>query len=90
MGLAAQSIRNDIHLAIMNLQIIVLDQFHPSSLAHVQIRLGEDILQALVVDEESHSQDDNDTMSAKHGQRQPTQDHGWDSALHDTRVVRKK
>jgi hypothetical protein len=37
---------------IMNLQIIVLDQFQTSSLAHVQIRLGEDILHALVVGED--------------------------------------
>jgi hypothetical protein len=51
MGLAAQSIRTDIVLSrvIMNLQIIVFDQFHPSSLAHVQIKLGEDIFQAIVV-----------------------------------------
>jgi hypothetical protein len=46
MCLAAQVIRNDIHLSrmIMNLQIIILDQLQPSSLAHVQIRLGEDIV----------------------------------------------
>jgi hypothetical protein len=36
----------------MNLQIIVLDQFQPSSLAHIQIRLGEDVLQAHVVSED--------------------------------------
>jgi hypothetical protein len=51
MGLAAQSIRNDIHLPrmVVNLQIIVLDQLQPSFLVHVQIRLGKDVLQALVV-----------------------------------------
>jgi hypothetical protein len=39
MCLVAQGIHNDIHLSqmIMNLQIIVLDQLQPSSLAHVQI-----------------------------------------------------
>jgi hypothetical protein len=37
MRLAAQGIRNDIHFSrmIMNLQIIVLNQLQPSSLAHV-------------------------------------------------------
>jgi hypothetical protein len=34
---------------IMNHQIIVFDRFHPSCLAHVQIRLGKYVLQALVV-----------------------------------------
>jgi hypothetical protein len=54
MVLVAQGIYNDIRLSrmIMNLQIIVLDQFQSSSLAHVRIRLGEDILQALVVGED--------------------------------------
>jgi hypothetical protein len=36
----------------MNLQIIILDQFKPSSLAHVQIHLGEYILQVVVVGED--------------------------------------
>jgi hypothetical protein len=36
----------------MSLQIIVIDQLQPSSLVHVQIRLGEDTLQALVVSED--------------------------------------
>jgi hypothetical protein len=37
MHLSSQGIHNDIHLSrmIMNLQIIVHDQFRPSSLAHV-------------------------------------------------------
>jgi hypothetical protein len=46
MCLAAQGIRNDIRFSwmIMNQQIIILDQLQPSSLAHVQFWLGEDIL----------------------------------------------
>jgi hypothetical protein len=46
MHLAAQGICNDICLSrmIMNLQIIIFDQLQPSSLAHIQIRLGEDII----------------------------------------------
>ena len=34
---------------IMNLQIIVLNQFQPPSLAQVQLILSKDILEALVV-----------------------------------------
>jgi hypothetical protein len=37
---------------IVNLRIIVLDQFQPSSLLHVQIRLSEKVLQALVISED--------------------------------------
>jgi hypothetical protein len=46
-----QRIRNDVCLSqvIVNFQLIVLDQLEPSSLPHVQIRLGKDILQAFVV-----------------------------------------
>jgi hypothetical protein len=49
-----QSIRNDICLTrmIRNLKIIVLDQFQPFSLPHVQIRLSEKVLQALVISED--------------------------------------
>jgi hypothetical protein len=36
---------------IVNLKIIVLDQLQPSSLPHVQIRLSEKLLQALVLNE---------------------------------------
>jgi hypothetical protein len=54
MLLMDQGICNDICLPrmIMSLQIIVLDQLQPSSLVHVQIQLGEDTLQALVVSED--------------------------------------
>jgi hypothetical protein len=50
----AQGIHNHIRLTrvIMNLEIIVLDQFKPSSLMHVQISLSKDVLQALVVSED--------------------------------------
>jgi hypothetical protein len=50
----AQGIRNHIRFAavIVNLKIIVLDQLQPSSLPHVQIRLSEKVLQALVVGED--------------------------------------
>ena len=34
---------------IMDFQIIVLDQFKPSSLPHVNIGLSEDILETLVI-----------------------------------------
>jgi hypothetical protein len=37
---------------IVNLKIIVLDQLQPSSLPHVQIRLSENVLQALVINED--------------------------------------
>jgi hypothetical protein len=37
---------------IVNLRIIVLDQFQPSSLLHVQIRQSEKVLQALVISED--------------------------------------
>jgi hypothetical protein len=36
----------------MNLKIIILDQLQPSSLTHVQISLSENVLQALVVNED--------------------------------------
>jgi hypothetical protein len=51
---AGQVIHNHIRLAgvIVKLKIIVLDQLQPSSLMHVQIRLSEKILQALVVNED--------------------------------------
>jgi hypothetical protein len=51
MRLAAQGMHNDIRLSrmVMDLQIIILDQLHPPSLAHVQIQLGKHILQALMV-----------------------------------------
>jgi hypothetical protein len=53
-SLAAQGICNHIRLTriIVNLKIIVLDPLQPSSLPHIQIRLSEKILQALVVGED--------------------------------------
>jgi hypothetical protein len=36
-------------LLIVNFQLIVLDELKPPSLPHVQIRLGKDVLQAVVV-----------------------------------------
>jgi hypothetical protein len=49
----AQGIYNQICLIrmIVNLKIIILDQLQPSPLPHVQIRLSEKVLQALVVSE---------------------------------------
>jgi hypothetical protein len=49
-----QGIYNHICLTgvIVNLKIIVLDQLQPSSLPHVQIRLSEKVLQALVISED--------------------------------------
>jgi hypothetical protein len=51
---ATQGFRNHIHLTgvIVNLKLIVLDQLQPSSLSHVQIRLNEKVLQALVISED--------------------------------------
>jgi hypothetical protein len=48
---ATQGIDNHICLArtIMDFQLIILDQFQPSSLPHVQVRLSEKILQAYVI-----------------------------------------
>jgi hypothetical protein len=53
-SLPAQGIRNHIRLSgvIMNLEIVILDQLQPSSLAHVQIGLSENVLQTLVVGED--------------------------------------
>jgi hypothetical protein len=50
-GLAAKGICDYISLSrvIVHFQVIILDQFQPSSLSHVQIGLGEDVLQTLVV-----------------------------------------
>ena len=50
-SLSAQGSSNNVHLAwmIMNLQFIVLDQFKPSSLPHVEVDLSEDILETLVI-----------------------------------------
>src|SRR6187401_2944804 len=52
--LSAQSICNHIRLArcVFNAWIILLDHFDPTSLAEVQIRLCEDVLQALVICED--------------------------------------
>jgi hypothetical protein len=50
----SQGICNHVCLTrlIVNLKIIVLDQLQPSSLPHVQIRLSEKVLQALVISED--------------------------------------
>ena len=37
---------------VLNVEIVVLHKFEPSSLPEVQLFLGEDILQTLVVDED--------------------------------------
>src|SRR6187399_1755760 len=52
--LSAQSICNHIRLArsVFDAGIILLDHFNPTSLAEVQIRLCEDVLQALVIGED--------------------------------------
>jgi hypothetical protein len=49
--LAAQCIGYDIGFigVVVNGQVVVLDQFEPSSLPQVQLRLCEDVLQTLVV-----------------------------------------
>jgi hypothetical protein len=49
--LAAQCIGYDVCFTgvVVDVQVIVLDQFEPSSLSQVQLGLCEDLLQALVV-----------------------------------------
>jgi hypothetical protein len=49
--LGTQCVGYDICLAgvVVNAQVVVLDQLEPSPLPQVQFRLGEDILQALVI-----------------------------------------
>jgi hypothetical protein len=49
--LSTQGIRYHIGLAgvIVNFHIIVLNQLYPSALPHIQLFLGGDILQALVI-----------------------------------------
>jgi hypothetical protein len=53
---AAQGIGNHICLArvIMNFQLIILDQFYPSSLPHIQVRLSEKILQTFMISVDMH------------------------------------
>jgi hypothetical protein len=34
---------------VVHLQVIILDQFQPSSISHVEVSLSEDILEALVI-----------------------------------------
>src|SRR6187399_860759 len=54
--LSAQGICNDIGLArrVFDAWIILLDHFNPTSLAKVQVRLCEDVLQALVIGDDVH------------------------------------
>jgi hypothetical protein len=33
----------------MHFQVVILDQFQPSSLSHVEVSLSDDVLEALVV-----------------------------------------
>jgi hypothetical protein len=57
LSFVTQDICNHVYLTgvIMNLKIIVLDQLQSYSLPHVQIRLSEKVLQALVInDDMSH------------------------------------
>jgi hypothetical protein len=51
MSLPTQGICNQIRLAwvVMNLQVIVLDEFQPTTLPNVYVFIGKDILQAFVV-----------------------------------------
>jgi hypothetical protein len=51
MGLMDPSIGNNVCLArmIVNLEITIFDHLKPSSLMHVQLRLGEDIFEAFMV-----------------------------------------
>ena len=52
--LSAQSICNHIRLAwsVLNAGVVLLDHLDPTSLAEVQMRLREDVLQALVISED--------------------------------------
>jgi hypothetical protein len=51
LSLTAQRVCNDVCFSrvIVNLQLVVFDQLEPSSLPHVQIWLGKDVLQTFVV-----------------------------------------
>jgi hypothetical protein len=51
LGFPTQGICNQIRLAwvIMNLQIIILNEFQPTALPKVEVFLGKNILQALMV-----------------------------------------
>ena len=53
---SAQSVSNHISLAwsILDTRIVLLNHFDPSSLPEVEIRLSEDVLEALVVSEDVH------------------------------------
>ena len=55
-SLPAQSVSNDIGLAwsILNTRIIPLNHLHPTSLPEVEIRLSEDVLETLVINENIH------------------------------------
>ena len=48
---STEGIRNNIGLSgmVMDPDVIILNEFHPTSLPQVQLLLGEDILQALVI-----------------------------------------
>ena len=51
MRFPAHGIRNDVCLArmIVHLEVIILDQLEPSSLAHIQLRLSEDVLKTFMI-----------------------------------------
>src|SRR4051812_37627643 len=49
--LSAESVGDDIFLAgmVVDIDIIILDQLHPSNLPHIQLPLSKNILKALMV-----------------------------------------
>ncbi len=53
-GLATKGVSHDISFAwsVGDRQIKVLDGFHPSRLTEIQVGLGEDVFEALVVGED--------------------------------------
>jgi hypothetical protein len=50
-ALKAQGIGNYVGFPrmIVNFQVVVLDQLQPSTLSHIQILLGEEVLEALMI-----------------------------------------
>src|SRR3954463_8800086 len=49
--LSAKSVGNNIRLAgvVVDIDIVILDQLHPSTLPHIQLPLSENVLKALMV-----------------------------------------
>src|SRR3954451_21293575 len=49
--LSAESVSDNIRLAgmVVDIDIIILDQLHPSNLSHIQLLLSKNVLEALMI-----------------------------------------